>query len=85
MKIKNALFPMFLILNGCTPSANDDNFYTLYRTSPIDTNSRIHVATFDADEKNNYNRENCSVAQELFASQKGIITKFWCEKGRYRK
>jgi hypothetical protein len=46
---------------------------------------RLHVATFDANEQEEYNRENCEVAARLFAAQAGVKTKFFCEKGRFRK
>jgi len=43
------------------------------------------VATFDAADGESYNKENCEEARELFQSQDGVKTKFWCEKGRYKK
>ena len=59
--------------------------YTLYRNSPLESTARIHIATFDADESDNYNNENCQQAQSLFQQQPGVTNKFWCEKGRYRR
>lgn len=59
--------------------------FTLYRSSTIQENIRVHVATFDADDKEEYNRNNCEIAQGLFASQFGVKVKYWCEKGRHRK
>ena len=53
--------------------------------SVTDPNMRIHIATFDASEKEEYNRENCEIAAKLFGTQPGVKTKFWCEKGRFRK
>jgi hypothetical protein len=69
-----------LSLAGC-----DDATYTLYRNSVLDENARYHVATFDAAEADKYNQENCTVAQELFQKQPGVKTRFWCEKGKYRR
>ena len=46
---------------------------------------RVHIATFNADEDESYNKENCETAQELFQKQSGVTVKFWCEKGKYRK
>ena len=63
----------------------DDRVYTLYRNSVIDPAARIHIATFDADEAEHYNQENCDVARGLFASQAGVTTQFHCEKGYFRK
>uniref|UniRef100_UPI004047E368 hypothetical protein n=1 Tax=Polynucleobacter sp. TaxID=2029855 RepID=UPI004047E368 len=72
---------MFLI--GC--SAADSNTYTLYRSSTVGAFMRVHIATFNADEDESYNKENCETAQELFQKQPGVTVKFWCEKGKYRK
>ena len=75
-----------IVLSACSFSgASDDQVFTLYRNSVTDENMRIHVATFDASEKEEYNRGNCEQAQLLFQNQAGVKTKFWCEKGRYKK
>ena len=71
------------VLMACG-GAGDDRIYTLYRASPSDASIRTHIATFDADEKENYNRENCETAGKLFQSQPGVTVKYWCEKGRFR-
>jgi len=82
--------PLLVFLLVACDSSNSNN-YTLYRNSTSDGNMRIHVATFDATTGLNdslihsYNFENCQIAQELFQRQEGIKTKFWCEKGRFRK
>ena len=70
------------ILISCSGSSNS---YTLYRNSVTDENMRIHVATFDTKESQDYNMGNCMLAVELFQKQEGLKTKFWCEKGTYRK
>ena len=72
-----------LIFAGCFSS--DSNTYTLYRSSATGVFMRVHVATFDAKEQEDYNKANCEVAQELFQNQPGVTVKFWCEKGGYRK
>jgi hypothetical protein len=72
------------ILAGCSPISWDNHVYTLYRNSPLDGNMRIHVATFDTSEGEAYNSENCEAARQLFQAQEGVISRFWCEKGRYR-
>jgi hypothetical protein len=46
---------------------------------------RMHIATFDAEEGEEYNRENCQIAQDLFQKQPGVKVRYWCEMGRYRK
>jgi hypothetical protein len=67
---------------GC--GMGNDSF-TLYRNSVMDKDLRIHVASFDAADGETYNKENCEQAQQLFQSQPGVKTKFWCEKGVFRK
>ncbi len=70
---------------------SEDEVATLYRSSVVIENARMHVATFDAKIKAfrgtifDYNWENCQVAANLFQSQPSVKTKFWCEKGFYRK
>jgi len=66
----------FLLSSGVT--------YTLYRTSVSAVGSRLHVATFDVNENEAYNQENCQIAAGLFANQPGVKVKYWCEKGAYR-
>ena len=58
--------------------------YTLYRSSAMNENARIHVATFDADAEEQYNKENCDTARSLFQSQDGVKVKYWCEKGFFK-
>ena len=62
--------------------------YTLYRNSPTvgtisGDGARIHVATFDAAEDKDYNRDNCETARDLFASQSGVMVRYWCERGKF--
>ncbi len=59
--------------------------FTLYRSSALDANMRIHVATFDTHDGEPYNRENCDIAAGLFAGQPGVHVKYWCEKGEFKK
>ncbi len=66
-------------------SCSQNESYTLYRNSVIDKTMRLHVATFDAKDGEKYNQENCEIARELFQKQDGVITKFWCEKGKFKK
>ena len=58
--------------------------YTLYRGS-VTGPMRLHVATFDSADGDDYNSGNCDIARSLFQAQPGVTVKFWCEKGRYRK
>jgi hypothetical protein len=78
--------PMILsvgvLVGACKPS--DDKLYTLYRASTVPGIKRIHIATFDADENDEYNRTNCDTARSLFEGQLGVVVRYWCEKGYYR-
>lgn len=79
--MKFIVFMIPVILTACSQS----DTYTLYRNSITDENMRIHVASFNASDTGNYNQENCKIAQELFQKQDGVKTKFWCEKGVFKK
>ena len=77
------IFLSFVLLTACGQFA--DSTFTLYRSSMTDPTMRVHIATFDTDNKAAYNQGNCDLARDLFQSQQGVKVKFWCEKGRYRK
>jgi len=81
------LIPALVVaLSACSGgSSSDSSIFVLYRNSVTDENMRIHLATFDAADGEAYNRGNCDQAKELFQRQPGVKTKFWCEKGRFRK
>jgi len=64
---------------------SEDKVYTLYRDSTVDKGMRIHVATFDVNESQAYNKENCEIARDLFEGQPGVSVTYWCEKGYYRE
>jgi hypothetical protein len=76
-----------LVLPGCGGGRTSDEgrIYTLYRNSTADSNLRMHVATFDAAAKEDYNSANCEQARELFQGQPGVRARYWCEKGAFRK
>ena len=83
------LVPLLAILMCASATvasgASENDVHTLYRNSLTDVNMRLHVATFDSADGDSYNRENCELAAKLFESQPGVKTKFWCEKGRFKK
>jgi hypothetical protein len=84
VRLGAAVMALLASVAGC--SLSDSDTYTLYRTSVVLPDARLHVGTFDAaDGGERYNRENCEQALELFQAQPGIKTRFWCEKGRFRK
>ena len=81
-----AVFALAAFIVGCSGSGTSESqSFVLYRNSVTDENMRIHVASFDAAEGEQYNRGNCEQAQALFHGQPGVKTKFWCEKGRFKK
>jgi hypothetical protein len=87
MKTKIKFFILLagiFVTEGCNISG-DGSTYTLYRSSVMADMPRIHVATFDAQDGEKYNRENCQIAADLFLAQPGVIVKYWCEKGLFRK
>ena len=59
----------------------DDSLFTLYRNSVTDAAMRLHVVTFDTKDGETYNHENCELARQVFQSQDGVKTHFWCEQG----
>lgn len=64
---------------------NKSKVYTLYRNNPFDVKLRVHVATFDVDENEEYNQVNCKMAADLRMGQPDTVAKYWCEKGYFRE
>lgn len=81
--MRGAVVGFAVALMGC--GVSDSDVYTLYRSSPIDPNMRIHVTSFDSVDGEKYYNENCQVGRDLFQQQPGVTVRYWCEKGRYRK
>ena len=76
------LFFLIILASGCS---SDNEAFTLYRNSVTDENMRVHVASFNTADGEVYNKGNCEQAQLLFQAQPNIKTKFWCEKGAFKK
>jgi hypothetical protein len=75
---------LFVIINSVALASNDD-VYTLYRDSAVrNSQTRIHIATFDSADGEDYNKTNCFIAADLFQKQPGVSVRYWCEKGRYK-
>jgi hypothetical protein len=82
-KLLRTLLPLLVVsVVGCS---SDSETFTLYRNSVTDENMRVHVASFNASDGEAYNKGNCEQAQQLFQAQPGVKTKFWCEKGAFKK
>lgn len=65
--------------------ASEGKVYTLYRNSVMMVNQRIHFATFDADERESFNKDNCQQTSQLIMSLPAVKAKYWCEKGYFKK
>jgi len=65
--------------------ASEAPSYTLLRNETVGDTSRIVVATFNANETEEFNRDNCEHARELFQVELTNRARYWCEKGRVRK
>lgn len=78
-----------LVMLVCTSgmAADAKSVYTLYRSSAVAGGEkwRMHVATFDATDGTEYNRDNCEVAKNLFQVQPGVKVTYWCERGFFSK
>jgi hypothetical protein len=74
-----------LLLPVAGASAYGDHVATLYRSSMVLSNARLHMATFDAAESFEYNWENCQLTAGLIQQQPGVKVRYWCERGRYRR
>jgi len=82
MKLSGIILAALPFLAGCSDLIAGSTTYTLYRSSVLGE-MRIHVATFDADGDEEYNRENCKIAASLFANQPSVKVRYWCEKGKF--
>ena len=75
---------LVVLLTTALACDSDKNTYTLYRNGEATDTVRAHVATFDAKEDAEYNRDNCEQARELFQLHPAARSRFWCEQGRFR-
>lgn len=64
---------------------SEDKVYTLYRNSAILSDARIHFATFDADDSESYNKENCEKTSKLIMTVPSLKVKYWCEKSYFKE
>lgn len=82
MKARLLVLTLVLAAAACSQGST----YTLYRNSVLNDGMWLHIATFDARDGEKYNRENCTIAAELFQSQPGVKVRYWCEKkGTYKQ
>lgn len=88
MRLHMIMLAAVAVLSGCS---DRDDVYTLYRTSSVQPDYRMHMATFDVKGGGSSNGENCRIAAELFTRNMFALnggrnpgTRFWCETGHFR-
>ncbi|MDP1731123.1 MAG: hypothetical protein Q8L54_08110 [Devosia sp.] len=81
--MKRLLLGLGILLTGCSDDRSPT--YTLYRNSPVDASMRVHVATYDANDRGSFNQGNCRHASDLLNKQGVVGVKWWCEEGRFRE
>jgi hypothetical protein len=74
-----------VLLGGCLACSRGEGTYTLYRNEASSDTTRLHVATFDAEDGEGYNHDACEQTRELFQVQPSTRAKYWCEKGTFRR
>ena len=78
-------FCLLAVLPAIIGCDSGPQVYTLYRSSVVESGLRIHVASFDVNERGVYNQDNCFTAAKLFEKQPGVVVNYWCEKGSFKK
>lgn len=71
-------FSIILFLEGC--SKNDTVIYNLNVESKINPNLKIHIATFDSDEGENYRKASCNETAKLLQENSSGMNLFYCEQ-----
>jgi hypothetical protein len=85
--MKSGIAALAIFVCASSMAADAKTVYTLYRSSAVTGGDkwRVHVATFDAVDGAEYNRDNCEVAKGLFKTQPGVKVMYWCERGYFSK
>ncbi len=76
-------FPGNVLNANNTVQAYETSVVTLYSTSPVIKNARIHIATFDSDVSFRFNWTNCNTIANLWNKQ--YTLNYWCEKGYFKE
>lgn len=74
---------------GYGKKLDESKVFTMYREGSIDKTTRLHVATFDADDGSNSEKRNKTLCN-LFAklrneTNQAFSSRFWCEKGYFKE
>lgn len=84
-----------LMVSGCKlDSSTTGSPSTLYRNSPLDYGMRVHFATFDTGDTEDFNLQNCAMTARILNFNLDSANKaaetirdpslgFWCESGQY--
>lgn len=84
---KSSMAALLMFVCASSVAADMKSVYTLYRSSALAGGEkwRVHVATFDATDGPEYNRDNCAATRDLFKTQPGVKVTYWCERGFFSK
>ena len=66
-----------LSLAGCS-MPTDVTYYTLCRKPPLSSGAAC-IASFDADEPDDYNKQNCEIFRELVQNQPLVTVTWFCQ------
>ncbi len=84
-RVRALLVVFVLLVAGHVTAQSGDGAFTLYRSSAVIPDARLHVATFDARDGSAYNADNCETTARLFQAQPGVTVRYWCERGRFHE
>ena len=71
----------------CYAEPDSERVFALYRNNHLDPSIRVHVATFDAQNRD-FNEWYCKKAIKYFradAKSRGSDARYWCEVGYVKK
>lgn len=73
---------------GLVACSQPTDVWTLYRSSALGPNMRIHVATFDSTGTSafpgpSYNQAQCNEIADIMRANDPAEKTWWCEPGRY--
>ena len=82
-----ALVFAFPAIAGERTNVDEKSVYTLYQGMPTLDGGvmRLHVATFDAAEGIEWNRNNCETVARLYKPVEVGRVSHWCEPGRFKR
>ena len=88
MKYLNSIILIIYTIQIVNANVLDDSVFTLYRNNNDNPFIRIHLATFDSSNGEQFNLWYCQKAVQYFqeaAKSRGSNERIWCEKGYFRE